>query len=238
MRIALVVTPFSEKNLKLAAQAGATDIVAGFPGHHGMSLESMIQRVASVGLRLSVIEGYIPHNLIVHGKEGRDQQIAGFEELLREMGRLGIPICCYNFMPNDDWARTTVTSPERGGALTTAFDLDSVDDAPVAAGGPISADQLWENLAYFLDRVVPVAEQAGVQLALHPDDPPLSPFRGQERIVIDAQLDLDLLGHRKFHTEAGLTKTGDLGVGARFLGPELVTGTAQHGETLVSEFTA
>lgn len=187
MRIALVVSPFSDENLRLAAQIGVTDIVSRFPGHYGLSLESIKNRVEAAGLRLSVVEGYIPHNLIVHGKSGRDEQIAGFQQLLRDMGRWEVSICCYNFMPSDDWTRTSVTSPERGGALATDFDIDLANDALPAVGGSITAEQLWENLSYFLDCVVPVAEEAGVRLALHPDDPPMSPLRGQDCILISAE---------------------------------------------------
>ena len=175
MRIALVVTPFSAENLQRAAQIGVTDVVTRYPGHYGMSLESIKDQVEAVGLRLSVVEGYIPIDLVVHGKSGRERQIEGVQDLLCDMGRLGVSICCYNFMPDSDWTRTSVTSPDRGGALTTAFDADLLDPGAVVKEG-ITAAQLWENLAYFLDRVVPVAEEAGVQLAMHPDDPPMSPF--------------------------------------------------------------
>lgn len=187
MHIALVVTPFTDENLRLAAQVGVTDIVARFPQWHGQPLEAIQERVVSAGMRLSVIEGYIPHDLIVHGKAGRDEQVAGFQELLREMGRLGVEVCCYNFMPNDDWTRTSLTSPERGGALTTAFDVDHIEEAVGDVGESISADQLWENLANFLERIIPVAEAANVKLALHPDDPPMSPVRGQDCILINPE---------------------------------------------------
>jgi len=179
MQFALVVT-------RLAAQIGVTEIVARYPGHHGMSLEAIKAQVEAVGLRLSVIEGFIPHHLIVHGKAGRDEQIADFGQLLRDMGRLGVSVCCYNFMPDDDWTRTSVDSPERGGARVTAFDIDQLKDSSTVEG-TITADQLWKNLEYFLDRIVPVAEEAGVRLALHPDDPPMSPLRGRDCIMINPE---------------------------------------------------
>jgi mannonate dehydratase len=183
MRISLVVTPLTDSNLRLAAQVGATDIVARFPGHYGLSLEALQQKVESFGLRLGVVEGYIPHDLVVHGRPGRDTQIDDIINLLQEMGRLHVPICCYNFMPDDDWSRTSVNAPERGGARVTAFDAAQVVSAPSARGRPISAERLWDNLAYFLERAVPIAAAAGVRLALHPDDPPLTPLGGQDRIL-------------------------------------------------------
>lgn len=183
MRIALVLTPLSDHHLRLASQIGVTDIVSRYPGLEIDVLRTLRDRVASFGMKLSIVEGYIPHDLIVHGKPGRDAQIEGFQRLLRNMGKLGIPVCCYNWMPDDDWSRTSTTLTERGGALVTGFDADLLRDAPVPASGPIDADSLWTNLDYFLRRVVPVAEEAGVRLALHPDDPPMSPLRGQARIM-------------------------------------------------------
>jgi mannonate dehydratase len=65
----------------------------------------------------------------------------------------------------------------------TSFDKSLIDDAPPTELGPISEEALWENLAYFLARVLPVAEKWNVKLAMHPDDPPLSPIRGVGRIM-------------------------------------------------------
>jgi mannonate dehydratase len=76
-----------------------------------------------------------------------------------------------------------MTTPSRGGSLVTSFDKSLIDDAPPTELGPISEEALWENLAYFLERVLPVAEKWNVKLAMHPDDPPLSPIRGVGRIM-------------------------------------------------------
>ena len=182
MRIATVCTPLSDHNLQLMKQVGVTDVVGRFPGLALDDLMSLRDRTARYELSLSVIEGYIPHDRIVHGLDGRDQQIEHFNILLRNMGRAGVPICCYNFMPDDDWSRTGVDTPERGGASVSRFNIDELDEEPRR---PINDQQLWDHLAYFLERVVPVAEEAGVKLALHPDDPPMSPIHGQARIMRD-----------------------------------------------------
>jgi mannonate dehydratase len=99
------------------------------------------------------------------------------------MGRLGIPAICYNFMAVLNWLRTSVAAPGRGGALVTGYDHAAMKDAPLTEAGEVSEERLWENFEYFLRAVVPVAEAAGVNLALHPDDPPLSPIRGIGRIM-------------------------------------------------------
>lgn len=183
MRLALVCTPHNDSTLRLASQVGVTEIVARYPPHLGRSLDEMTAQATRHGLRISIVEGYIPHDAITHGTADREAQLQGFIDLIRDMARLGVQVLCYNFMPDDDWTRTTTTAPERGGALTTAFDAADLDPSP-GRGGPITAAQLWGNLAWFLDRVVPVAEREGVQLALHPDDPPMSPLKHQERIVV------------------------------------------------------
>jgi mannonate dehydratase len=102
---------------------------------------------------------------------------------VRVMGRLGIEVLCYNWMAVVPWSRTTSSAPARGGAASTGFDLSVWRDSPDAPGAPVGDERLWEALGWFLERVVPVAEEAGVRLALHPDDPPLSPLRGIARIV-------------------------------------------------------
>jgi mannonate dehydratase len=99
------------------------------------------------------------------------------------MGRLGIEVWCYNWMAVVPWSRTSTAIATRGGATATAFDLATWADGPEPPEAPVAEERLWETLAWFLERVVPVAEEAGVRLALHPDDPPLSPLRGIGRII-------------------------------------------------------
>ncbi len=183
MRIALVLTPISDHHLRLASQIGVTDIVSRYPGTVLNPLLALRDRVASFGMKLSIVEGYIPHDKIVHGKPGRDEQIADFQKLIRNMGEAGVPICCYNWMPSDDWTRTAVDIPERGGAVVTGFDASQDREPPAPKGEAIEERSLWANLSYFLERVVPITEEVGVKLAMHPDDPPMSPFRGHAQIM-------------------------------------------------------
>ena len=98
---------------------------------------------------------------------------------------------CYNFMAGTDWIRTSVDAPERGGAKVTAFDIAELESARIPGREPFRAelepgagrDQLWANLEAFLDELLPVAEDAGVVLAMHPDDPPLPSLLGNDRIM-------------------------------------------------------
>jgi mannonate dehydratase len=103
--------------------------------------------------------------------------------MIRNMGALQIPVWCYEWMPVFNWTRTSTVVPARGGALATGYDHDLMRNAPLTEYGEVSEDRLWENLEAFLKIVVPVAEEANVKLAMHPDDPPLSPIRGLGRIM-------------------------------------------------------
>lgn len=189
MNIALLVTPFSEENLQLAAQVGTQDIVSIYPGLEPGDLLSARNRVESHGMKLSVIERYVPTLDFIHGTDKRDLQIEDFKTLIRNMGEAGVPVLCYSWMPDDDWQRTSLATRERGGALVTEFDIRNPDTFHSVTGfdfessDPTPASKLWDNLEYFLNEVIPVAEDAGVKLAMHPDDPPMELLRGQERIL-------------------------------------------------------
>jgi mannonate dehydratase len=101
---------------------------------------------------------------------------------ISNMGRAGIPIFGYHFIVTGVW-RTSTTAPARGGAPTTAFDMDLVKDAPLSFDREYSEDEIWANYAYYMNAILPVAEEAGIKLALHPDDPPVPSLGGVARIM-------------------------------------------------------
>lgn len=195
MRLAIVSRPLTRYHLTLALQMGVSDIVATIPTvplhpepvqrppGDFLSLLHLREQVEAVGLRLSVIEGYQLSDRITLGLPGRDEDLDQVCEMVKLMGAVGIPIYCFNFMAVFNWARTSTSALGRGGALVTRYDHEQMARAPLTHAGTIDDERLWENYAYFLDRVLPVAEEAGVKLALHPDDPPISPLRGIARIM-------------------------------------------------------
>lgn len=193
MQLASVLTPMSDENLSLAAQCGVTEIVAGYAGPTLQDFVALKKRIESFGMRLTVIEGYLPIEKIkLNQDDGRE--LDAMKALVRQMGEAQIPILCYNFMPGTDWVRTRLDVPERGGAKVTRFDLREVDEAvsfnhdasdstAVSSSPKISEQQLWQNLSEFIAAIIPVAEQAGVALSMHPDDPPLPQFQNSARIM-------------------------------------------------------
>ncbi len=190
MRLASVITPFTDDNLRLVSQVGVTDVTIRFPGEELDDFFAVKDRVAAFGLRASVIEGYLPIENIKLGNEKRDDEIEAMKRLVRNMGEADIRVLCYNFMAGTDWVRTQLDAKERGGALVTRFDIDQADKAVSLRDSAetlqvetIAAERLWDNLEHFLGELVPVAEEAGVRLAMHPDDPPLESFLGRDRIM-------------------------------------------------------
>lgn len=195
IRLAMVSRPLAEGDMRLAAQMGMTDVVTTMPGvtmapepvqgpsWSFLDLLHLRHRVEAAGLTLSVIEGYQLSDRITLGLPGRDEDIERVCETIANMGRVGIPLYCYNFMAVFNWLRTSTAVRGRGGALVTRFDAADLANAPFTRGGEIDDDRMWENFRYFLHRVLPAAEAAKVRLALHPDDPPMSPVLGLARIM-------------------------------------------------------
>lgn len=147
-------------------------------------LAQLQQQFADHGLRLAGLEDSPPLDLVRLGLPGRDEQIDQLLTQIRAMGRLEIPVLCYNWSALTSWSRTDVAVPLRGGALGTGFTMEEMRLAePLPGTENYSGAQLWSGLEYFLSAVVPVAEESGVALAMHPDDPPVAEIRGVPRIM-------------------------------------------------------
>ncbi len=136
------------------------------------------------GFTLVALEDSAPLDKARLGLDGRDEQIDNVITQIRAMGRLGVPTFAYNWMGLSSWGRTDIAIEDRGGALVTGYDRALAQAGePLIAAGEVSHEQMWEGLEYFLDAVVPIAEEAGVRLAMHPDDPPQQLDRNIPRIM-------------------------------------------------------
>lgn len=192
MKIADILPQYPNRLWSYAKQVGVTDAVARVPKNENgqvswdyIDLLHLKTRFNDFGFNLSVIEPGLDsqmHNMKL-GIEGRDQDIENCKQLIRNMGALNIPVLCYNFMAKFNWIRTSESTFSRGGATVTSYNHQLMKNAPITDAGIISEETLWDNIKYFLERIIPVAEEAKVKLALHPDDPPVSPIQGISRII-------------------------------------------------------
>ena len=120
---------------------------------------------------------------ILLGKPERDRRIESWCAVLETLGGAGVPVAGYDFFPR--FFRTESKPLGRGGSSYSTFDYDKLgQDSPDSAEAVLSEEAMWENLWYFLEQTVPVAEAHGVKMALHPDDPPIpEPLGGIPRVV-------------------------------------------------------
>ena len=146
--------------------------------------ESVYKRFSDFGITPVIIEP-MPNALHDHIKAGddkRDECIEKVIKMLSFMDKLNIRTICFNWMAHIGWLRTATDISERGGALVTGFNIN--DFKPTDK--KITQLELWENYKYFIDAVIPYAEKYNINLALHPDDPPLERLGDVERIMISA----------------------------------------------------
>jgi mannonate dehydratase len=211
MRVAMgQFNEMTEEKLVYAQQLGVSGVQmnllrASIPGEKRWEYEDLAalrQRADAHGLRLEAIEN-VPlyfYDQVMLGLPGRDEQLENYNQTIRNVGRAGIPILGHHFMPNSVWR--TPSQEGRGGARVTSFRTDEMSPAVVTAQlersaqgrtavlerleraqeQGISEEEMWANYTYFLRAVLPVAEEAGVRLALHPDDPPVPELGGVARL--------------------------------------------------------
>lgn len=237
MIVADFLPPRRDRSWDLALQAGVTHVIARcHPRDTGLNppwdrdaLATVQRQFADAGLKLIGLEGdQFDMQRIKLGRDGRDEDLAKYQRMLANLGELGIGLLCYNFMATFGWCRTHVAVPARGGALTNRFQLRALDPSPVAPEDRVTEETLWDNYTCFLRAVLPAAEQAQVQLGLHPDDPPLSPLRGVGRIFTNedafarAMALSDSPSHRITFCQANFKLMGgDLDATARRLAPRI-----------------
>ncbi len=169
------------------------------------SIKSIADRCAEHGLVFDVVESIPVTEEIKLGLPGRERHIENYCQSIRRCAKYGVKCITYNFMPVFDWTRTQLDKKAADGSTSLVMYWDQMQgldplkddihlpgwDASytqdqvrelIAAYGELGEEGLWENLAYFLKRIIPVAEEVGIVMAIHPDDPPY-PIFGLPRII-------------------------------------------------------
>jgi mannonate dehydratase len=174
-------------------------------------LSDLRKAIQAEGLELEAIENFDPsqwYDVLLDGPR-KVEQMENLKQLIRNVGKAGIPIFGYNFSIAGVWGHVR-GNWARGGAETVAFlGKDGLEETPIPNGmvwnmvydpsappgtiGEVTQEQLWERLKFFLDEILPVAEEAGVRMAAHPDDPPMPVLRGTARLVYQPHLYQKLL---------------------------------------------
>jgi len=148
-------------------------------------LRAVQQRFAAHGISIASAWHFAYRSLRIQlGQEGRDRDIDTFRAFLRCLGELGIEVAPYDFHPANTY---TTGQVERRGYMAREFseEIFRRDVEKQRFEREYSADEMWQHYTYFVDAVLPVAEEAGVRLALHPDDPPLAMMNGVAKLFID-----------------------------------------------------
>jgi mannonate dehydratase len=163
------------------------------------------ETIEASGLRLSVIESVPVHEHIKLGLPSRDRYIDNYAKTLRNLAAAGITVVCYNFMPVFDWTRSQLDYVLEDGSNALIYEEEVVQRMNPLSGElqlpgwdssyrkedlrllfeqyeSVDEEKLWSNLAYFVRAIMPVAEEVGVKMAIHPDDPPW-PIFGLPRII-------------------------------------------------------
>lgn len=197
------------------------------------TLTKLKKSIEDSGLAFEVIESVPVHEDIKLGLPSRDRYIENYQENIRRLGEIGIKVICYNFMPVFDWTRTQLDKELPDGSRTLVYYEEQLKKMNPIRGElslpgwdssykkdelsmlfdkyqKIDEESLWQNLKYFLEQIIPVAEQNDIKMAIHPDDPPWTIF-GLPRIIT-SERNLDRLLKLVDSPYNGLTFcTGSLG---------------------------
>ncbi|RKL68132.1 mannonate dehydratase [Salipaludibacillus neizhouensis] len=167
-------------------------------------------------LHIDVVESVNVHEDIKLGLPTRDLYIENYKKTIEKLAKVGVKVICYNFMPVFDWLRTDLFKELEDGSTALFYegskikDIDPMElvkkigeDSELTMPGweperlshlaklfdaykDVTTEDLWDNLKYFLDEIIPVAEKHDIKMGIHPDDPPYPVF-GLPRIIINRE---------------------------------------------------
>lgn len=182
---------FNDEDLQFAHQIGVSYVNTGTSGGTYETFADIKKRVEAAGLMVSNIGNTNVHNMpeVTLNLPGRDEKIAEYKQYLRNLSRAGIYYTTYAHMGNGIWSSAPGTT--RGGAPARSFHaataeghwINATFKQPLSHGRKFSKEEIWENYTYFIRQVAPVAEETGVRIGIHPDDPPMQELGGVPRCI-------------------------------------------------------
>ncbi len=187
----------TEEDLQFTKQIGVEYVVLWTDGEHANYDYFMSRReiFENAGLKIYGFGNSDVHNqdAIVLNLSNRDEKIEQYKRYIRDLGRAGIPYTTYAHMGNGIWSTERETT--RGGASARGFDLDKAREGhwrektyqmPLSHGREYSEQEIWDNYTHFIKETAPVAEEAGVMIGIHPDDPPVPRLAGIPRCIFSS----------------------------------------------------
>jgi mannonate dehydratase len=182
---------FTDEDLVFAKQLGVGYVSIPTRGGTYETFAGFKKRVESAGLKVANIGNSNVHNMpeVTLNLPGRDRKIEEYKQYLRGLAKAGIYYTTYAHMGNGIWSSKPETT--RGGAPARAFRLETakgywageVFEPPLSHGRKFTKEELWENYTYFIRQVAPVAEELGIRIGIHPDDPPVPELGGVPRCI-------------------------------------------------------
>lgn len=185
----------SEEDMRFVQQLGVEWVMTSLDKPEEHTVENYLrlrEKFEAYGLKIYRLANHACHNMeeVTLNLPGREAKIAEYLNYIRNLGKAGIHYATYAHMGNGIWSTGRATM--RGGVEGRAFDLSKaqkgwwvgkVYEGPLTHGREYSEEELWDNYIYFIKQVVPVAEEAGVYIGIHPDDPPVYPLGGIPRCI-------------------------------------------------------
>ncbi|MGZ4160433.1 MAG: mannonate dehydratase [Neobacillus sp.] len=201
-----------EKIRQIPGMKGIVSAIYDIPVGEAWPFEKIVElksKVEKHGLTLDVIESVPVHEDIKLGLPSRQEYINDYKETLRNLGKAGVPVVCYNFMPVFDWTRSSLDHELPDGSNCLIYQQEVVGRMNPLTGElslpgwdtsygkdemhnlltqyqSVTEEDLWDNLGHFISEIMPVADEFGVKMAIHPDDPPWSIF-GLPRIITNKE---------------------------------------------------
>jgi mannonate dehydratase len=185
-------TSVNDEDLAFAKQMGVEYVTVGTTGGTYEMFAEYKKKIEAAGLKVTNIGNTNVHNMpeVTLNLPGRDRKIEEYKQYLRNLGKAGIYYTTYAHMGNGIWTSSR-DEKTRGGAPARSFHqsnakgywANKVFEPPLTHGRKFSKEEIWENYTYFIKQVAPVAEEEGIRIGIHPDDPPVPELGGVPRCI-------------------------------------------------------